>query len=229
MTTLSTHDTKRGEDVRARLDVLSELPEVWSAFLANVRPNDAIELLVWQAIVGAWPASRERLKDYTIKAAREAGLTTSWNDVDEAAEARLLDVVDRAFDDATTRALLEGMVATVRGPGWSNSLTAKLVQLTAPGVPDVYQGSELLGDVARRPGQSSAHRFRRATTCAARPRWARCRAPADRRDRPGQVARHHPCPSSASRPTRTVRGRTRRSTDEVPPPTTSWRSTAAER
>ena len=216
MTTLSTHDTKRGEDVRARLDVLSELPEVWAAFLANVRPNDSIELLVWQAIVGAWPATRERLKNYTIKAAREAGMTTDWNDVDEPAEKRLLGVVDRAFDDPTTRALVEGMVATVRGPGWSNSLTAKLVQLTAPGVPDVYQGSELWEMSLVDPDNRRPVDFAERAARSARSRWPWHGATADRRDRPGQVARDDTrtsrcvangpnCSSSTPRSTATVR------------------------
>ncbi len=143
MTTLTTHDTKRSEDVRARLEVLSEVPHTWLAFVDEVAPRDIVEVLVWQAIVGSWPTERERLHAYAVKAAREAGLSTSWADVDVDAELRLTSIVDQAFDDPATLRLVEIMVASIRDAGRVNSLSAKLLQLTMPGVPDVYQGSEL--------------------------------------------------------------------------------------
>ncbi len=148
MTTLSTHDTKRGEDVRARLSVLSELPARWLESLTALRAiastgHGGFDNLLWQAIVGAWPASRERLHAYAEKAAREASESTGWWDHDEAFEARMHTVVDAAFDNAEASAILEALVAEIAPYGWSNSLSAKLLQLTAPGVPDVYQGSEL--------------------------------------------------------------------------------------
>ncbi len=148
MTTLSTHDTKRGEDVRARLSVLSELPARWLESLTKLRAiasteHGGFDNLLWQAIVGAWPASRERLHAYAEKAAREASESTGWWDQDEAFEARMHALVDAAFDNAEASAILEALVAEVAPYGWSNSLSAKLLQLTAPGVPDVYQGSEL--------------------------------------------------------------------------------------
>ncbi len=148
MTTLSTHDTKRGEDVRARLDVLAEMPDRWAATLQRLRerhplPDPSFEQLFWQAVVGAWPISRERLGAYAEKAAREAGLSTSWSDPDDEFESAVADVVDRCFHDDATRALIESFVAAVERPGWSNSLSAKLLQITGAGVPDVYQGSEL--------------------------------------------------------------------------------------
>ncbi|WP_395244646.1 malto-oligosyltrehalose synthase [Agromyces sp. MMS24-K17] len=148
MTTLSTHDTKRGEDVRARLSVLSELPDRWALLLAELRPlastgSRPLDALLWQAIVGAWPVSRERLHAYAEKAAREAGDETSWADPDAAFERRLHALVDAAFDDEQVAALVTGFVEEVAAPGWSNSLGAKLLQLLGPGVPDVYQGSEL--------------------------------------------------------------------------------------
>ena len=148
MTTLSTHDTKRGEDVRARLSVLSELPARWLDSLTALRAiastgHGGFDNLLWQAIVGAWPASRERLHAYAEKAAREAAESTGWWDQDEAFEARMHELVDAAFDDAEASAILETLVAEIAPYGWSNSLSAKLLQLTAPGVPDVYQGSEL--------------------------------------------------------------------------------------
>jgi (1->4)-alpha-D-glucan 1-alpha-D-glucosylmutase len=148
LTTLSTHDTKRGEDTRARISVLSELPERWAATLDALRSRAPIgdgpfENLLWQSIVGAWPASRERLRAYAAKAAREAGSSTGWNDPDEEFENRMHAAVDAAFDDPDVAGILREFVDSISGPGWSNSLSAKLIQLTAPGIPDVYQGSEL--------------------------------------------------------------------------------------
>ncbi|BDZ64945.1 malto-oligosyltrehalose synthase [Agromyces mangrovi Wang et al. 2018] len=148
MTTLSTHDTKRGEDVRARLSVLAEVPEWWAAALGELRAiaptgDGPFDALLWQAIVGSWPASRERLHAYAEKASREASVSTTWTAPDEAFEQRMHRAVDAAFDDPRAREIVEGLVAELSAPGWSNSLSAKLVQLAGPGVPDVYQGSEL--------------------------------------------------------------------------------------
>jgi (1->4)-alpha-D-glucan 1-alpha-D-glucosylmutase len=148
MTTLSTHDTKRGEDVRARLDVLAEIPARWTGMLAALRDHAStghgpFDNLLYQAIVGSWPASRDRLHAYAEKAAREAAEATGWWDPDAAFEARMHAVVDTAFDDSALKRLIEDIVDEITAPGWSNGLSAKLLQLTAPGVPDVYQGSEL--------------------------------------------------------------------------------------
>ncbi|MGY1739398.1 MULTISPECIES: malto-oligosyltrehalose synthase [unclassified Blastococcus] len=148
MTTLSTHDTKRSEDVRARLAVLAELPDEWAALVRGLLerhelPDRPLAHLVWQNLVGAWPLSRERAQAFAEKAAREAGTSTTWTDQDAEFEARLRAVVDAAFDDGTTRAELAAFVDRIALPGWSNSLAQKLLQLTLPGVPDVYQGTEL--------------------------------------------------------------------------------------
>lgn len=148
MTTLSTHDTKRGEDVRARLDVIAERPADWAAIVDELRSlaplgDGPLEHLLWQAIVGAWPASPERLHAYAEKAAREAGNSTAWTAPDLAFEARMHALVDAVFEDERVAGLVARAVALLEAPGWSNSLSAKLIQLTAPGVPDVYQGSEL--------------------------------------------------------------------------------------
>ena len=148
LTTLSTHDTKRGEDVRARISVLAEIPTEWAAILGRLRAaaplgDGPLESLLWEAIVGAWPASRERLHAYAEKAAREAGNSTRWTAPREEFEARMHALIDSAFDDEHVVGILEDVLDTVRQPGWSNSLSAKVIQLTAPGVPDVYQGSEL--------------------------------------------------------------------------------------
>lgn len=148
MTTLSTHDTKRGEDTRARISVLAEVPGEWAAFIARRRAayalgDGALENVLWESIVGSWPREREALHGYAEKAAREAGGATNWSDPDVAFEERLHALIDAAFDDAEVRADLDAMVERIRVAGWSNGLAAKLLQLTAPGVPDVYQGSEL--------------------------------------------------------------------------------------
>jgi len=147
-TTLSTHDTKRGEDVRARITVLAEMPEAWAAVLADLRAlaplGDApFENLLWQAIVGSWPASTDRLIGYAEKASREANLSTTWTAPNEEFEDRMRALVRSLATDGPLTSVLTSFVDTVEQSGWSNSLALKLIQLTAPGVPDVYQGSEL--------------------------------------------------------------------------------------
>ncbi|MBF4462351.1 MULTISPECIES: malto-oligosyltrehalose synthase [unclassified Rathayibacter] len=148
LTTLSTHDTKRGEDTRARITALAEEPEAWARTLRELHAlvgfgDGPVEHLLWEAIVGTWPASRERLHAYAEKASREAGSSTRWTAPDEAFEARMHAAVDAAFDHPEVRRLVEETVERVAVAGWSNGLSAKIVQLTAPGIPDVYQGSEL--------------------------------------------------------------------------------------
>jgi len=148
LTTLSTHDTKRGEDVRARINVLAEMPEEWESTLGQLRKevplgDGPLEVLLWEAIIGAWPASRERLHAYAEKASREAGNSTTWTAPSADFEQRMHALIDSAFDNPRVIELIEGLLAQVTAAGWSNSLSAKLIQLTAPGVPDVYQGSEL--------------------------------------------------------------------------------------
>jgi (1->4)-alpha-D-glucan 1-alpha-D-glucosylmutase len=147
MTTLTTHDTKRSEDTRARIAVLSELGEEWNATFQQLQALAPLEDtvfadLLWQAIVGARPASRERLHAYAEKASREAGNSTTWTEPDEAFEGQMHALVDAAFDDPAVVALLDALDERITAAGWSNGLSVKLVQLTAPGVPDVYQGTE---------------------------------------------------------------------------------------
>ncbi|MBQ1037558.1 malto-oligosyltrehalose synthase [Micromonospora sp. C81] len=148
MTTLSTHDTKRGEDVRARLAVLSELPGRWAeqvkAWMEYAPlPDPSFAHLLWQTAVGAWPIERERLHAYVEKAAREAGASTSWADPNAAFEQALHAVVDLMYDDPSLHDELTELAAAITPAGWCNSLGQKLVQLTMPGVPDTYQGTEL--------------------------------------------------------------------------------------
>ncbi len=148
MTTLSTHDTKRSEDVRARLAVLAELPDEWHAALARWSsaapvPDPAFAALLWQTVAGAWPIARERLQAYALKAAREAGTGSTWEAPDPVFEDAVRAAVDKAYDDPTLRADVDAFAARITPYGWVNSLGQKLVQLTMPGVPDTYQGTEL--------------------------------------------------------------------------------------
>ncbi|MFF5173462.1 malto-oligosyltrehalose synthase [Micromonospora sp. NPDC000089] len=148
MTALSTHDTKRGEDVRARLAVLAELPERWAERVADWMSREpladpAFAHLLWQTAVGAWPIERDRLHAYVEKAAREASDSTSWSDPDLTFERDLHALVDRMYDDPRLHDEITAFAAELTPAGWSNSLGQKLVQLAMPGVPDTYQGTEL--------------------------------------------------------------------------------------
>jgi (1->4)-alpha-D-glucan 1-alpha-D-glucosylmutase len=148
MTTLTTHDTKRSEDTRARITALAELGDEWTRTFERLHELAPLEdgvlaNLLWQAIVGSRPASRERLHAYAEKASREAGNSTTWTEPNEAFEERMHALVDAAFDDQAVVAELDRLDGLIDRAGWSNGLAQKLVQLTAPGVPDVYQGTEL--------------------------------------------------------------------------------------
>ncbi len=153
MTTLSTHDTKRSADVRARLAVLSELPDWWAGTVREFTalaetagaavPDPALGHLLWQTLVGAWPLTPDRLHAYLEKAIREARTRTSWTDPDEAFETAMHAVADAALDNPPLRSAVARAATRVIPPGRSNSLSAALVQLAMPGVPDTYQGGEL--------------------------------------------------------------------------------------
>lgn len=150
----STHDTKRGEDVRARLNVLSEIPRQWQAAVRrwavlnqNYRrdpyPDRNIEYHLYQTLVGAWPVSVERAVAYMEKAAREAKQFTDWTEPNAVYEKALRDFVTAILNDGRFVADLERFVASIATAGFINSLAQTLIKLTAPGVPDIYQGSEL--------------------------------------------------------------------------------------
>ena len=154
MTTLSTHDTKRSEDLRARLYVLAERPQAWAGWVHTARElvaehrSDEVDALteyfLWQTVVGAWPISAERLGGYAQKAVRESKLHTSWTSPDEPYETAISDLVTvMATDPAVARHLEAWHAATARETR-ANVLGQKLVQLMIPGVPDVYQGNELV-------------------------------------------------------------------------------------
>lgn len=151
MTALSTHDTKRSEDVRARLAVLSELPELATAWIETYIENSGIPdrslaNLLGQTFLGAGLIERARMHAYAEKAMREAAVGTSWTHPDEGFEAAVHGGVDVAYDDIDINDGLQRLLTQIEQPGWSNALGQKLVQLTAPGVPDVYQGTELWDD-----------------------------------------------------------------------------------
>jgi (1->4)-alpha-D-glucan 1-alpha-D-glucosylmutase len=157
MTTLTTHDTKRGEDVRARIGVLSQVPSLWTEFVTRweVRapsPDPATGQFLWQNIFGVWPVSgqitaelRGRLHAYTEKAIREAAWHTSWNDPDAAFEDAVHRWLDTILDGPVAGQLTE-LVAKLNPHAASDALGQKLLALTVPGVPDIYQGTELWDD-----------------------------------------------------------------------------------
>ncbi|MGE2834542.1 malto-oligosyltrehalose synthase [Mycobacterium sp. SMC-4] len=157
MTTLSTHDTKRGEDVRARIGVLSQVPSLWAEMVrgwerVNPSPDAQTGLFLWQNIFGVWPADgvvtdelRGRLHAYTEKAIREAALHTTWNDPDEAFESAVHSWLDTILDGPTATELT-AVVSRLDKHAQSDALGQKLIALTAPGIPDVYQGTELWED-----------------------------------------------------------------------------------
>ncbi len=153
MIAMSTHDTKRSEDTRARINVLAELPDHWMTFVRDVvaRIQDLplvladgpVLNLVLQAAIGAWPISTERLDAYAQKAAREAGSSTNYLDPNEAYETQLSTLVGKLLPGGDLAEAVAAVVAELEAPGWTNSLSAKLIALTLPGVPDTYQGTEL--------------------------------------------------------------------------------------
>ncbi|HEX2168038.1 MAG TPA: malto-oligosyltrehalose synthase [Longimicrobiales bacterium] len=166
----ATHDTKRGEDTRARIAVLSELPDEWRSRLRRwirqgdewknevaeeeetVAPSADVESLLYQTLLGAWPldgvddAFRERIKAYMTKAVREAKEQTSWRRPDEDYEKALGGFIELLMAEFGREGLAEdvGALAHRLAPhGALNSLAQLILKATAPGIPDIYQGTEL--------------------------------------------------------------------------------------
>ena len=167
----STHDTKRSEDVRARLAALSEIPKEWAhaalrwqtdnrqhkvKIEGEEAPDANEEFLIYQTLVGAWPftaldeadrpAFVTRIQEYLTKALREAKVNTSWIEPNEGWENATRDFIAKILDPAQSRRFLKnfrGFVEKIAPWGASNSLTQTVLKLTLPGVPDFYQGSEL--------------------------------------------------------------------------------------
>jgi (1->4)-alpha-D-glucan 1-alpha-D-glucosylmutase len=157
MTALTTHDTKRGEDVRARISVLSQVPSLWAEFVARWEAttpsaDTSTGFFLWQNIFGVWPASgevtdelRDRLHAYAEKAIREAALHTTWNDPDTEFEGAVHQWVDAVLDGPVA-AQLTKLVNQLNIHAENDALGQKLLALTVPGIPDVYQGTELWDD-----------------------------------------------------------------------------------
>jgi (1->4)-alpha-D-glucan 1-alpha-D-glucosylmutase len=152
--TTSTHDTKRSDDVRARLAVLSEVPDAWREAVwrwtrmnerhkAGNVPDRNLEYLYYQTLVGAFPLESERARAYMHKAAKEAKVETAWTRVDAGYESALERFVERTLADQEFTEDLATFVAPLIPAGRMNSLAQTLLKLVLPGVPDLYQGSEL--------------------------------------------------------------------------------------
>lgn len=170
LNTTSTHDTKRSEDVRARLNVLSEIPEEWDQQVRHWQslndpfklvtkkrtiPDPNNEYFLYQTLVGAFPFGDdpqdyktfvERIKAYVVKAVREAKVYTAWLRPDTEYEEGFVTFVDRILKDSDDNEFLAEFRAfqqKIAAYGLYNSLSQTLIKLTAPGVPDIYQGTEL--------------------------------------------------------------------------------------
>ncbi|MFJ9440855.1 malto-oligosyltrehalose synthase [Kitasatospora sp. NPDC101235] len=148
MTVLSTHDTKRSADARARLAVLAERPDAWAAEAASWSTaagpgfdRDA-DWLLWHTLVAAWPIDPDRLVAALLKAAREAKLRTSWTTPDPRYEQALEQRARSVYGNPGLLPRIEGAVHALAPYARANTLAAALLHLTVPGVPDLYQGSE---------------------------------------------------------------------------------------
>jgi (1->4)-alpha-D-glucan 1-alpha-D-glucosylmutase len=154
MTTLATHDTKRSEDVRARLSVISERPAEWAEWVRTARElaaphrgsrlDASTEYLLWQTAVGTWPISTERLQGYATKAIREAKEHTTWTEQDADYEADVAAFVEALTTNPELGDHVAQWVDLTARAARAVTLGQKLLQLVLPGVPDVYQGTELV-------------------------------------------------------------------------------------
>jgi (1->4)-alpha-D-glucan 1-alpha-D-glucosylmutase len=164
MNATATHDTKRGEDVRARLNVLTEIPDVWEAWLDRWMPVNAAkkqiaggaqapdpgeEILIYQTLLGAWPHHEQevegfpaRVKEFLTKAVREAKVHSSWIRPNTEYEAAVEGFVDALLADEEFRKDLLALLGRIARPGAVNGLAQVLLKIAAPGVPDFYQGTE---------------------------------------------------------------------------------------
>jgi (1->4)-alpha-D-glucan 1-alpha-D-glucosylmutase len=150
----STHDTKRSEDVRARIALLSEIPDEWPMAVRrwshhNQRhrtydmPDANTEYFLYQTMFGAWPISFERLRDYMLKVVREGKEQSSWTHQNKNFEDALEDFIRQACGDSEFMADFEKFTSRLVAAGRVNSLAQTLLRMVGPGVPDIYQGTEL--------------------------------------------------------------------------------------
>jgi (1->4)-alpha-D-glucan 1-alpha-D-glucosylmutase len=202
MNTTATHDTKRGEDARARINILSELPDEWEAQVRSwsrinraaktmikgtEAPDRNDEYFLYQTLIGSYPVdvpadgnTLERVKSYLIKAVREAKVHTEWLKPDSAYEDAFVRFAERILlPSSDNRFLMEFVpfVNRVAYGGMFNSLAQTLVKIAAPGVADIYQGTELWDLSFVDPDN------RRSVDYAARTRWLRTLASAEAKDR----------------------------------------------
>lgn len=158
MTTTSTHDTKRGEDVRARIAVISQVPQRWARLVTEVwqqapPPDGFTGYFLLQNIIGVWPAGStrvdddllRRLQDYARKAMRESGRRTTWTEVNDAYEAQVADWV-AAVTTGPAAEPVAAFVAEIAATADGESLARKAIAILGPGVPDIYQGTEWTED-----------------------------------------------------------------------------------
>jgi len=151
MTTVSTHDTKRSEDVRARLLALAGDAEAWQECRAAAYEqalenglDGPVTHLIWQTLAGVGPISSERLSEYLTKAVREAKVHTSWTEPEAEYEARVLECAEHARTSGDLHDAIDRAVERSRHQIEATVLAQKLLQLTLPGIPDTYQGSEVV-------------------------------------------------------------------------------------
>jgi (1->4)-alpha-D-glucan 1-alpha-D-glucosylmutase len=153
MVATSTHDTKRGEDHRQRLNVLSEAPAEWERFAAQLAiilgrqhdltpPSRLARYVFFQTVVGAWPLDADRAVEYMRKATREAKRETSWTLPNEEYDQLLEIYVRAALADPEFRSAVETFVGRIDVAARQNSLAQTVLKLTAPGLPDIYRGTE---------------------------------------------------------------------------------------
>ncbi|MDQ3364016.1 MAG: malto-oligosyltrehalose synthase [Myxococcota bacterium] len=251
----STHDTKRSEDVRARIAAISERAEGWHAAVlrwgeraaagwGDVERDRIFEYSAWQTLVGAWPLPVERAHTWAEKASREARLRTSWRRPDATYETARGAWLDHVYADRELLGEVERFAHELQPLGDRSSLAQLLVKLTAPGVPDFYQGTELRDDSLvdpdnRRPVDLAARQARlrelgtsppAATDLGAAKLWTIRRVLALRRDEPTRFDGSYEPLAATGRHAERVFAFARRAGSEstitvVPRHGTEWRET----
>ncbi|MCF8611217.1 malto-oligosyltrehalose synthase [Gordonia sp. HY285] len=173
LSALSTHDTKRSEDVRARIAVLAQIPQRWTVLVLTLwqvapPPHAQTAYFLLQNLIGVWPDAgtpdatvRARFHAYARKAMREAQLISSWTAVDDAAESAILDWIDRLLT-GTPADLISDLVAVIAEPARDESISRKTLSLLMPGVGDVYQGTQWWDDSLTDPDNRRAVDYRRS-------------------------------------------------------------------
>ena len=152
--TTQTHDAKRSADVRARIDALSSMPDEWAAHVgrwfeitdsrrSGGAPDDVERYFLFQTLVGAWPIAADRIEPYMEKALREAKRNTNWIDPNADWEDAVKRFVRSLYADPTFLAEFEPFARRVAAVGERASLGQLVLKLTAPGIPDMYEGDEL--------------------------------------------------------------------------------------